>query len=145
MLVNVSVLMAQNIAIESKVIQRFIVKSKQNRYLQFVNSPKNRQKLIANLAHFRDLQEDAFELVTGIEEDVVRQTLAQQGISASTCYVISENSWIDTLTLGLSEAMRETVGRQMGTILVFGNADALYYESETMKIRYISKPRHFLR
>ena len=133
--------MAQNADLESKVIQQFIVKSKQDRYLQFVNSPKNRKKLIANLAHFHDLDEDSFELVTGIEEDVVRKALAQQGISASTCYVISENSRIDTLTLGLSEAMRETIGQQMGTFLVFGNADALYYESETMKIRYISKPR----
>jgi hypothetical protein len=121
--------MAQNPDLKSKVIQRFIVKGKQDRYLQFVNSPRNRKKLIANLAHFRDLQEEAFELVSGIEEDVVRKTLAQQGISASTCYVISENSQIDTLTLGLSEAMREIVGHQMGTLLVFGNADALYYES----------------
>ena len=137
--------MAHNAELESKVIQRFIVKGKQDRYFQFVNSPKNRKKLIANLAHFRDLEEDAFELVTGIEEDVVRKALAQQGISASTCYVISENSRIDTLTLGLSEAMRETVGHQMGTMLVFGNADALYYESETMKIRYISKPRQLSR
>lgn len=135
--------MAQNADLESKVIQRFIVKGKQDRYLQFVNSPKNRKKLIANLAHFRDLQPDAFDLVSGIEEDIVRQALAQQGISASTCYVISENRRIDTLTLSLSEAMRETVGHQMGTLLVFGNADALYYESETMKIRYISKPRQF--
>ena len=126
---------------ESTVIQRFIVKSKQDHYLQFVNSPKNRKKLIANLAHLRDLEEDAFDLVTGIEEDVVRQALTQQGSSASTCYVISENVRIDTLTLGLSEAMRETIGQQMGTFLVFGNADALYYKSETMKIRYISKPR----
>ena len=137
--------MAQNADLESKVIQQFIVKSKQDRYLQFVNSPKNRKKLIANLAHFRDLEEDAFDLVTGIEEDVVRQALTQQGISASTCYVISENARIDTLTLCLSEAMRETIGQQMGTFLVFGNADALYYESETMKIRYISKPRPFRR
>ncbi len=135
--------MAQNADLESKVIQRFIVKGKQDRYLQFVNSSKNRNKLIANLAHFRDLQADAFDLVSGIEEDIVRQALAQQGISASTCYVISENRRIDTLTLSLSEAMRETVGHQMGTMLVFGNADALYYESETMKIRYISKPRQF--
>ena len=137
--------MAQNADLESTVIQRFIVKSKQDRYLQFVNSPKNRKKLIANLAHFRDLEEDAFDLVTGIEEDVVRQALTQQGISASTCHVISENARIDTLTLSLSEAMRETIGQQMGTFLVFGNADALYYESETMKIRYISKPRPFRR
>ena len=133
--------MAPNADLESKIIQRFIVKGKQDRYLQFVNSPRNRKKLIANLAHFRDLEENAFELVTGIAEDVVRKALAQQGISASTCYVISENSRIDTRTLCLSEAMRETVGHQMGTMLVFGNADALFYESETMKIRYISKPR----
>lgn len=135
--------MAQNADLESKVIQRFFVKGKQDRYLQFVNSPKNRGKLIANLAHFRDLQQNAFELVSGIEENVVREALAQQGINDSSCYVISENRQIDTLTLDLSEAMRVTVGRQMGTMLVFGDADALYYESETMKIRYMSKPRQF--
>lgn len=133
--------MAQNVDLEIKVIQRFIIKNKQDRYLQFVKSFKNRKKLIAHLAHFRDLQEDAFELVSGIEEDVVRLALARQGISASMCYVISENSRIDTRTLGFGEAMRETVGHQMGTMLVFGDADVLYFESETMKIRYISKPR----
>ena len=133
--------MAHNPDLESKVIQRFIVKSKQNRYIQFVNSPKNRKKFIANLAHFHDLQADAFELVSGIEEDAVRHALARQGISATTCYVISENSRIDTQTLDISEALRVTVGYQMGTMLVFGNADMLYYESETMKIRYISKPK----
>ena len=69
--------MAQNADLESKVIQRFIVKGKQDRYLQFVNSPKDRKKLIANLAHFHDLEQDAFTLVTGIEEEMVRQALAQ--------------------------------------------------------------------
>lgn len=135
--------MTQNADLESKVIQRFIVKSKQDRYLQFVTSSKNRKKPIANLAHFRDLQTDAFELVSGIEEAVVRQVLAKQGISPSTCYVISENSRIDTQTLDISDALRVTVGHQMGTMLVFGDAEMLYYESETMKIRYISKPSQF--
>ncbi|AWM34454.1 hypothetical protein [Hymenobacter nivis] len=133
--------MATNPDLESKVIQRFIVKSKQDRYIQFVNSSNNRKKFIANLAHFRDLEASVFELVSGIEEEVVRQALAQQGIATRTCYVISENSQIDARVLDISEAMRETVGHQMGTMLVFGDADALYYESETMKIRYISKPR----
>ena len=140
-MLNVSLLIAQNPDLESKFIHRFIVKSRQERYLQFVNSSKNRKKFIANLTHFHDLQEDAFELVSGSKEAVVRQALARQGISADTCYVISEDSRFDTQTLGISEALCETLGHQMGTMLVFGDADVLFYESETMKMRYISKSR----
>lgn len=67
----------------------------------------------------------------------------KRGGAASTCYIISKNARIDALTLGISEAMGETVRHQMGTRLVFGDAEVLYYESETMEIRYISKPRQF--
>lgn len=56
-----------------------------------------------------------------------------------SCYVISENKNIDTKTLDIQQAISETVGYGMGTILVFGNADIIYYESETINTRYISK------
>ena len=60
-------------------------------------------------------------------------------MSDKTCYVISENKEIDTKTLDIELAISKTIGYGMGTILVFGNADTIYYECETMNTRYISK------
>jgi hypothetical protein len=56
-----------------------------------------------------------------------------------TCYVISENRNIDTKTMDIKDAIKETVGYGMGTILVFGEADMVLFEGEEINTRYISK------
>ena len=131
--------MTQNADLEIKVIRRFVAKAKQDRYIQFVSSPKNRHRFISDLSHFNFFQWDLFEAVNGIEEQIIRQALQKDGVDEKTCYVISENSDIDTKTLNTKEAISETVGTGMGTILVFGDADMIYFESETMNTRFISK------
>ncbi|MCB2379858.1 hypothetical protein LGH70_19835 [Hymenobacter sp. BT635] len=134
--------MTQNIELEIKVIQRFINQSKQDRYIQFVRSTRNRRKFTADLNHWDILQADAFEYVRGAESEVIQATLQAQGVINTTCYVISENTFIDAQTLAIDEALRMTVGHGMGTILVFGNAEVVFYECETMNVRYISKPKY---
>ncbi len=131
--------MIPNTALEIKVIKKFVVKAKQERYVQFVSSVRNRQKFINDLSHFNLFQWDQFELVTDIEEQFILERLLKNAISDKLCYVISENDKIDTKTLETKMAISETVGLGMGTILVFGDADMIYFESETMKLRYISK------
>jgi hypothetical protein len=42
---------------------------------------------------------------------------------------MSENTKIDTKTLNIKEAINQTIGYNMGTILVFGDADMIYFES----------------
>jgi hypothetical protein len=130
--------MTQNADLEIKVIKRFVDKAKQHRYIQFVSSPKNRQKFISDLPHFNFFQWDLFDPVKGNEGQAIVQALQKNGVADKTCYVISENTGIDTKTLGTKEAINETVGYGMGTILVFGDADMIYFESE-MKSRFISK------
>ena len=131
--------MTQNIDLEIKVIKKFVDKLKQDRYIQFISSPKNRQKFIADLSHFNFLQWDKFDKVNGNETEIIMTTLQNRKVLDTTCYVISENKEIDTKILGIKSAINETVGYGMGTILVFGNADIIYYECETMNTRYISK------
>jgi hypothetical protein len=133
--------MAQNTELEQKVINRFVTKSKRERYLQFVTSAKNRKKFIAALHSGQFFVASALERVTGIEKNVLQQALAQLGITAQTCYVISENAVIDTQTLALSDALRQVVGWGAGTILVFGEADLIFVELDGLRNRYISKPR----
>jgi hypothetical protein len=132
--------MAPNIHLELKVINRFVTKSKRDRYLQFVTSTKNRKKFIAALHSGQFFQAGALEQVTGIEEKVIHQALAQQRITSNACYVISENATIDTQTLSLPEALQTVVGWGAGTILVFGDADLIFVELEGLRNRYISKP-----
>jgi hypothetical protein len=77
--------------------------------------------------------------VNGIEEQAILQMLKTNGVADKTCYVISENQNIDTKTLETKEAIGETVGSGMGTILVFGDAEIIFFESEEMNTRFISK------
>ena len=133
--------MPQNLELERQVITRFFDKTKRERYLQFVTSPKNRRKLIAELHSGKLFQADALERVTGIEEHVIQQALSQQGITSRTCYVISVNATLDTQILLLPEAMRKVVGWGAATILVFGEAELIFVELEGLRNRYLSKPR----
>jgi hypothetical protein len=131
--------MTQNADLEIKVIKKFVDKAKQDRYIQFVSSTKNRHKFISDLSHFNFFKWDLFNAVKGNEEQAILQALQKNDVASQTCYVISENADIDTKTLDTKEAINETVGYGMGTILVFGGADMVYFESETMKTRFISK------
>ena len=131
--------MTQNADLEIKVIKKFVDKAKQDRYIQFVSSSKNRHKFVRDLSHFNFFKWDLFESVKGNEAQAIFQALQKNGVADKTCYVISENTDIDTKTLDTKEAISETVGYGMGTILVFGEADMIYFESETMNTRYISK------
>jgi hypothetical protein len=133
--------MPQNLELERQVITRFFAKSKRERYLHFITSPRNRKKLIAGLPSGQFLQANALERVTGIEEHVIQQALSQQGITSRTCYVISDNATLDTQTLPLPEALRQVVGWGAATILVFGEAELIFVELEGLRNRYISKPQ----
>ena len=131
--------MTQNADLEIKVIKRFVDTAKQGRYIQFVSSPKNRHKFVSDLSHFNFLKWDLFEAVKGNEEQTILQALQKNGVADKTCYVISENTDIDTKTLDTKDAISVTVGYGMGTILVFGDAEMIYFESETRNTRYVSK------
>lgn len=131
--------MTQNVDLEIKVIKKFVDKAKQDRYIQFVSSPKNRYKFINDLAHFNFFKWDLFDNVKGIEEHIILKALQKNNVASKTCYVISENADIDTKTLDTKMAISETVGYSMGTILVFGDAEIIFFESETINTRYISK------
>lgn len=131
--------MTQNLNLEIEVIKKFVDKTKKDRYIQFISTAKNRHKFINDLSHFNFLNWDKFDKVVSNEEQTIFTTLQKNKLVDKTCYVISENKNIDTKTLDIKQAISETVGYGMGTILVFGNADIIYYESETINTRYISK------
>lgn len=131
--------MAQNADLEIKVIKKFVEKAKQDRYIQFVSSTKNRHKFIRDLSHFNFFNWDLFDRIKKDEGYAIFEALSKKEIVNKTCYIISENANIDTKILDIKTAISETVGYGMGTILVFGDADMIYFENETINTRFISK------
>jgi len=127
-----------NIPLEIKVINTFIVKEKQTRYIQFISSERTRKKFLDKLPHFRDLQWDLFEEISDDDEILNRLKLLKSHIT--DCYIISEDSKTDQKRLPVSEAIKMIGGyRDKATILVFGDAELLYFEGEPPHNRFISK------
>lgn len=129
-----------NIDLEVAMIKKFIVASKQERYIQFVSSAKNRKKFIRNLAHFSDFNEKDIVLIPSnyFTEAYVLGKLKQENIDTDTCYVISECTEMDTKTFDAETALSNTIGINLATIIIFGNANMIYYEDEGLKKRYLS-------
>lgn len=130
--------MTNNIDIEIKVIQRFVIKEKRDRYLDFVKNDKTRKKFISELHHMNFLDQDLFDRVEGNEYEYIKQRIAFLG-TVNECYVISENDSIDKKVLDIETALKEVIGADQGTLLVFGDAEILYSEAEGFNNRWISK------
>jgi hypothetical protein len=131
--------MTDGLKLETKVIRRFIIKTKQDRYIGFISDKKNRSKFTNSLAHFsRDLNKDLFEEIKGDERQVIRERLKSLG-KINDCYLISESNYLDQKRFDVETALIETIGHGMGTLIVFGDARLVYYEAEGPKDRWISK------
>ena len=127
-----------NLELERKVIERFVLKSKRDRYFNFIKSDKTRKKFTKELAHFRDLRLEKFEEVKSDKVKVIKDRIKSLG-NIKDCYLISENSELDKKTLDIDTALNETRGLGMGTLIVFGDAEIVYYEAEGPSDRWISK------
>jgi len=124
--------------IEQTLIKKFVIKDRQERYLTFLAKDKTRNKFIDELYHFNDFNWKLFREIPGSENE--GQTVAfkvQSNKSISTCYVISTDQEYDRKLLSVDEAIENVIGIE-GTILIFGDADIIYYEGEPPKNRYIS-------
>lgn len=128
-----------SLELETLVIERFIVKTKRDRYLTFIKSDKTRYKFTLELAHFRDLRQERFDEIKGDERKIINDRIKSLG-NINDCYLISENSELDRKRLDIDTALNDTIGKGMGTLIVFGNAETVFYEGEGPSDRWISKP-----
>jgi hypothetical protein len=124
--------------LEIKVIERFVIKTKRDRYLTFIKNNKTRGKFLNELAHFSDLRQDLFEELIHDKRKIISDKLSRLK-NIKDCYIISENSELDGKRLDIETALNEIIGYGMGTLIVFGDAEIVYYEGEGPSDRYISK------
>lgn len=124
--------------LESKVIKRFVVKDKRDRYLNFISKDKTRDKFTFELAHFNDLDFRLFEEVRGDERQIIKNKIKVLP-KLTDCYLISEDKELDGQRMTVDEALRKTIGHGMGTLVIFGDAEIVFYEGEGPSNRWISK------
>jgi exopolysaccharide biosynthesis protein len=122
-----------DLPLEIRVIKKFFKKEKQDRYIGFVSSGKNRQKFIRELSHLKDLQWNLFEEVSSFYPKQIQGFKSNQA-----CYVISEDTSVDQTFIAVDE-IHELTDSGNAFILVFGAADQMYYEGEPPFNRYMSK------
>jgi hypothetical protein len=99
--------------IEKKVIERFVVKTKRDRYLTLIERGNTRGKFISELAHFRDLRQERFEEISGDAKKVIRDRIKGLGI-IKDCDLISENTELGRKRLDIDTALSKIIGHGMG-------------------------------
>ena len=116
---------------EEVTIKAFILPIRQERYLEFLKSPKKRAKFIAQLAHFKHLNPKFVVGIPGNQQNPssLQKLLAGKG-AGSKCWVISENSELDGQEIDLQTALEKTVGYQMGTFISRVPGKLAYFEDE---------------
>jgi hypothetical protein len=117
---------------EEATVRAFIVKSKQERCLQFLGSPKHRRKFTSELAHFKWLDERFAHPIPPSTAHTVKEiaALLRSKGAGPIVHVISEDSAVDGKELGLDEALQHIRGREIGSILSCIPGKLGYFEDE---------------
>ena len=124
-----------------ETIKAFVLKQKQDRYIEKLSSDKKRKKFVESLAHWNDFDPRLVVKITPSSQHPpgIESILRAKGAPA-TCQVISENSRLDNKTVLLEFALKETVGYQMGTILCCIPGQLAYFENEEERLILERRP-----
>lgn len=125
-------------ALEAAVIRRFVEPARQERFLGFVAQARTRPKFIRELHHLQFLRYELFERVPAGEHAFIQQRL-RAFPHLTSCYVISEDARIDQHVLPIEEGLSHVIGADMGSLLVFGQAELVYAEAEGVNLRWLSR------
>ncbi len=118
-----------------KSLAAFVVTQKRARYRLLLDSRKGRDKIRQSLAHSHDWDSRFLQPVIGKPQEI-HNTLRKMGAPAN-CYVLSENDRDDAKRMDLLEALAQTVGYGMGTVICCVPGRLAFYEGESPNQRYI--------
>ena len=123
---------------EELLIKKFIHPDRQERFLALLAKQNGREKLTDLLAHRVELNPRYATKVPANQQSAegIEKLLKANGASP-TCYLFSEDSNLDQREMQLTEALREVVGRGMGTFVSCIPGRLAYFESEDIGERYI--------
>jgi hypothetical protein len=118
-------------ACEVETIKAFVTAQKRDRYVAFITNEKRRKDFVRDLAHFNDFDRRYIVRIAPSSQSPagIKALLLGKG-AGDSCHVISELGSIDGRKIGLSEALKETIGGGMGTILCCKSGQLAYFENE---------------
>ena len=123
---------------EEYFARAFIVPKKQDRYLSLLGTVKGRSKLAHGLNHCQDLDMKYATLIPLAQQHIepIEKILKQKG-APDVCYVMSSSWKTDGKTMSLREALEDTVGQAVGTLISCLPGRLAYFEFEIPNERYI--------
>jgi hypothetical protein len=123
---------------ELEFVRHFIIPTKRERYLSLLESRKGRQKLLEALDHFKDLDMRRASSLPSTSATVnqIERLLKKKG-APDHCYITSSNQAIDGSEMMLRDALEQTVGQGLGTIISCIPGKLAYFEGEEPNDRYI--------
>jgi hypothetical protein len=126
--------------IERKFIEAFATKDKRQRLLDFFASDKNRWKGLLELQHFHPdiIDSRRAERIPRSESspDNISRRLKQKGAPAE-CYVFSNCKELDRRFMPLDDAIRETHGLGIGTVISCIPGELAFFEGELFPDEHI--------
>jgi hypothetical protein len=119
---------------EVETVTAFVNAGKRDRYAAFLSNEKRRKDFVRDLAHFDDFDPRFIVRIAPTDQSPagVEALLLKKG-AGNSCHVISEWSSIDGREMNLLEALKETIGRDMGTILCCKSGKLAYFENEDQR------------
>lgn len=103
---------------EHSLIAAFVKRSKRDRYREILSNPRLRHKFTNQLAHFTDF-DPKYRLPIPSNKLFVNNIALelQKRHSPKIVFAISEDPSLDQKELALVDALKQIVGRGMGTVL----------------------------
>ena len=129
-----------DLVLESKFINQFIVASKRDRYLGFLQNEKTRVKFVNDISTTNFLLPELFDKIGGNERETILKRIKQMG-NVQDCYIISENEALDRKRLATDDTLAAVIGADAGALLIFVDAEIVYCEGEGMNNRWINKAK----
>ena len=116
---------------EYSLIAAFVKRGKRDRYREMLSNPRLRHKFTSQLAHFADFDPKYRLPVPSNKlfvDNIARELQKRQ--SRKLVFAISEDPALDQRELPLVEALRQIVGRGMGTVLSCIPGRLVFVETE---------------
>jgi hypothetical protein len=124
---------------EQAVVRAFIRKDKEERSLFLLSHPERRRKFTEGLAHFKWLDMKFAHIIPASTAHTATEliSLLRQKGAGKTVWIISEYRAINGREMDLEEAMEQTSGRSMGTILCCIPGRLAFFRTEEIRGKYL--------
>lgn len=121
--------------LEEAFIRKFVLKHKRPRYLYFLERGEATGFIASTLHHGQDIDYGLFREMRAYDRAFVLQKAAELKLKSG--YIVSDDSRINGLKMP-SEAAINTAFGQEATLLILGNNQLVYFETEHPSPGYLS-------